>query len=228
MAIGDHGFVIQTILIFAIAVFVVFLSGNWSWVEGWIFGLWFVALSLSRNIYLYRSDPELLEERFRNPGTGNQKGWDKYLMSLLIVLFFVWFIIMPLDAERYAWTVNFPAWLRVVGGIFLVISFFFNYRAYTDNTFLSPLVRIQSERKQQVVSTGVYGFVRHPMYLGAVLLFIGAPLLFGSKYGILLGILMFFVVALRIVGEEKMLLLELEGYDDYKKKVKNRLIPFLW
>ena len=218
----------QSVLLFVWPALILFLSGNWFWIEGWLFGIWFVALSLSRTVYLYRKDPELLNERSRKPGTGNQNGWDKYLVYLLAVIFITWFLIMPLDAERFALTVNFPVWLKVLGGILLLISFFFLYRAYTDNTFLSPLVRIQTERKQQVVSTGVYGFVRHPMYVGSVLLFMGTPMLFGSKYGILLGVVMLFIVAVRIVGEEKALVDGLEGYDNYKKKVRYRLIPFVW
>ncbi|WP_081357558.1 methyltransferase family protein [Neomoorella thermoacetica] len=101
-------------------------------------------------------------------------------------------------------------------------------RSYTDNTFVSPLVRIQTERKQQVISTGVYGFVRHPMYLGGVLLFVGTPLLLGSKYGVIIGLLMALLLAGRIIGEERMLANELEGYIEYKKKVKYRLIPYVW
>ncbi len=218
----------QIIFIFLWPAALIFLSGNWFWAEGWIFGVWFVALSLSRVMYMFHQDPELLEERSRKFGTGNHEGWDKYLVFMIVITVMVWFVVMPLDAERYAWTTNFPVQLKVIGGILLVASFFFIYRSYTDNTFLSPLARIQTEREQQVVSTGVYGFVRHPMYLGAILLFIGTPLLLGSKYGILLGVLMSFIVAARIVGEEKMLGRELEGYIDYKKKVKKRLIPFLW
>lgn len=209
-------------------VVILFLSGNWFWTAGWIFGIWFVVLSVVRTVYLYRKDPELLDERSRKPGTGNQERWDKYMVSLLTVVFIIWFIVMPLDAERFRWTVNFPWWLQVVGGILLLLSFFFSYRAYTDNTFLSPLVRIQTERDQQVVSTGVYGFVRHPLYLGSVLLFIGTPMLLGSKYGILIGIVMTFIVAGRIIGEEKALVKGLEGYINYTKKVKYRLIPFVW
>ena len=228
MAVGKNEVIMQSISPFIWLVIILFLSGNWFWVEGWLFGLWFITLSISRTVYLYRKDPELLSERSRKPGTGNQKEWDKYITRLITVVFVVWFFIMPLDAERFMWTVNFPIWLKVLGGILLLISFFFSYRAYTDNTFLSPLVRIQTERKQQVVSTGVYGFVRHPMYVGSVLLFIGTPMLFGSKYGILLGVVMLFIVAVRIVGEEKALVEGLEGYADYKKKVRYRLIPFVW
>ncbi len=228
MAIKKSEVIMQCVSFVIWTGFILFLSGNWFWIEGWLFGLWFIAISVARTDYLYRKDPELLEERTRAPGTGNQKGWDQYLVYLLGLLFLIWFVVMPLDAERFTWTINFPVWLQVVGGILLVISFFFSYRAYTDNTFLSPLVRIQSEREQQVVSTGVYGFVRHPLYLGGVLLFIGAPMLLGSIYGIIIGALMFLIVVVRIMGEEKMLVYELKGYDDYKKKVKSRLIPFIW
>lgn len=135
---------------------------------------------------------------------------------------------MPLDAERFAWTTNFPTWLEVLGLILLFGSAFLLFRSYKDNTYLSPLVRIQSERDQKVVSTGVYGFVRHPMYLGALMLFLGTPLLLGSFYGLLIGILLCLLVVIRIVGEEKMLMEELDGYRDYKKKVKYHIIPYIW
>jgi len=122
----------------------------------------------------------------------------------------------------------FPLYLKIPGGILLIISFFFFFRSYADNTYLSALVRIQSERKHQLVSTGVYGFVRHPMYLGVSLLFTGTPLLLGSVYGMFTGLLIIFLLAARISGEEKMLTAELEGYEEYKKNVKYRLIPFIW
>jgi protein-S-isoprenylcysteine O-methyltransferase Ste14 len=97
-----------------------------------------------------------------------------------------------------------------------------------DNTFLSTRVRIQDERKQQVVSTGTYAFVRHPLYLGCFLMMMGAPLMLGSVYGLLLSVIGTIAICFRIVGEEKMLSLELEGYDGYRKKVKYRMIPFIW
>jgi protein-S-isoprenylcysteine O-methyltransferase Ste14 len=89
-------------------------------------------------------------------------------------------------------------------------------------------VRIQDDRKQNLVSTGVYGFVRHPMYLGGVLMFLGTPLLLGSIYGFIAGLVLSVLLIVRIVGEEVMLLRELEGYRDYCKKVRFRLVPFIW
>jgi protein-S-isoprenylcysteine O-methyltransferase Ste14 len=117
--------------------------------------------------------------------------------------------------------------LNVIGGILLAGSFFLFFRSYADNTFLSPLVRIQEDRKQKVVSTGVYGFVRHPMYLGAILMFFGAPLLLGSLYGILAGFGLTTFLMVRIRGEEAMLTRELEGYRVYTQNVRYRLFPYL-
>jgi len=207
---------------------IIILSGDLLWVEGWVFSLWFTVLCFTAIIYLYRKDPALLAERYRKPGTTNQKGWDKYVVYGLMIGFIAWIIIMPLDARRYGWSPYFPIWLKIPGGIGLIFSFFFFYRSYTDNTFLSPLVRVQTERKQKVISTGVYGFVRHPMYLGGILLFLYTPMLLGSAYGVIIGLVMLILLSARIIGEEKMLVNELEGYPSYKEKVKYRLFPYIW
>jgi protein-S-isoprenylcysteine O-methyltransferase Ste14 len=209
-------------------VLLLFLSGDWFWVEGWIFNIWLLLLCFFTISYLYRKDPALLAERFKKPGTANQKGWDRFVVYGLGLGFIAWVVIMPLDAKRFDWTASIPIWLKIVGGVGLLLSFFFFYRSYVENTFASPLVRIQEERKQRVISTGVYSFVRHPMYLAGVLMFIGAPLLLGSIYGVLIGVLMSLLLVVRIPGEEKMLTNELEGYADYKNKVKYRLIHYVW
>jgi protein-S-isoprenylcysteine O-methyltransferase Ste14 len=214
------------ILIFPIIL--LFLSGDWFWTEGLIFSAWFLLLCYTTIIYLYRKDPSLLIERYQKPGTVNQKGWDKYVVIGLLVGFITWIVIMPLDAKRFEWTTYQSIWLQLLGCIFLILSFFFFVRSYTDNTFLSPLVRIQEERKQQVVTKGVYSIVRHPMYLGGSLLFVGVPLLLNSIYGLVVGFLLIILLIFRIIGEEKMLSNELEGYNEYKKNVKQRLIPFIW
>lgn len=223
---GQMIFSVIWTLLFPVLFFV--LSGDLLWIGGWLFNIWFIVLGFSTIIYLYFKDPGLLVERLRKPGTGGEKGWDKYWIYIFIMLFMVWFVIMPLDAKRYLWTTNFPLWLEVMGGILLLLGFFFTFRALADNPYASAEVRIQTERNQQVISTGVYGFIRHPMYLGGIFYLIGAPMLLGSKYGVLLGVLMTIFIMARIIGEEKALVEELEGYDNYKKKVRYRLIPFIW
>lgn len=209
-------------------ILLLFLSGDWLWIEGWLFSIWFTILCYTTIIYLFLKNPALLSERYRKPGSGSQKGWDLYVVFGIVVGFILWITIMPLDAKRFGWTHHFPLQLKITGGTLLLFSFFFFLKSYVDNSFLSPLVRIQTERKQQVASSGVYKFVRHPMYLGAVLLFIGTPLLLGSKYGLLTGFLLTLLLAGRIIGEEKLLTKELEGYAEYKRKIKYRLFPFIW
>jgi protein-S-isoprenylcysteine O-methyltransferase Ste14 len=207
---------------------ILLLAGTWQWIEGWIFNAWFVALCSTCIVWLYRNDPALLAERYRRPGSGGQKGWDRFIVYGLMLGFIAWIALMPLDAKRFAWTPPLPWWLEAIGGSALLVSAFLFFRSFADNPFLSPLVRIQAERRQRVVSSGVYGFVRHPMYLGAILMFLGAPLLLGSAAGLLVGVALAALLAARIVGEEKLLTVELEGYVEYTKKVRYRLLPFLW
>jgi protein-S-isoprenylcysteine O-methyltransferase Ste14 len=223
------GFIINSLFIIVLfPATVLLVSGNWFWVEGWIFSLWFDAMVLSNYVYLYLYDPALLAERSKAPGSDNQKKWDKVLLSGAYLLALAWFILMPLDAERFEWSPTFPMWLKVIGGAALLPALFLIYRATVENTFLSTMVRIQTDRKQQVISTGVYSFVRHPMYLGMLLMLLGAPLLLGSLYGAIIGLIALVALVGRVIGEEKMLVNELEGYEEYQKKVKYRLIPFIW
>lgn len=214
------------ILIFPALILV--LSGDFTWPEGWVFNLWFLVLCYATILYLYRKDPALLEERYKQPGAGNQESWDRYVVYGLLVGFIIWIVIMPLDAKRFGWSPAFPLWLKAIGGAGLVGSFVLFFRSYADNTFLSPLVRIQEDREHRVVLTGVYGFVRHPMYLGAILMFVGAPLLLGSVYGVIAGLALTVLLMARIVGEEAMLARDLDGYRDYMQRVRYRLFPLLW
>lgn len=207
---------------------ILFLSGDWFWPEGWIFGLWFDAMVLSNYAYMYWYDPALLAERSKAPGSDNQKTWDKYLVIGIYLIAIAWLVIMPLDAKRFGWSPCFPVWLKVVGGVILLPSLYLIFKATVENTYLSTLVRIQTDRHQRVISRGGYGFVRHPLYLGCLLMMIGAPLLLGSLCGFIIGSLGIMVIAGRIMGEEKMLVNELKGYKDYKRKVKYRLIPHVW
>jgi len=214
--------------LFAWPGLVVALSGDVSWVYGWVFSVWFVVLCLTCVVWLYRKDPALLAERFRPPGTGAQQRWDRYVFGALMLLIAAWFVIMPLDAKRYHWTASWPDWARAVGAIAMAVSSFLLFRSVTDNTFLSPLVRMQSEREHRLVSTGVYGIVRHPMYLGGLLLMCGAPMFLGSGFGFAIGLLTGLTSVVRIVGEERMLVRELAGYEQYRHQVRYRLVPGIW
>ena len=176
--------------IVALPALLLLLGGDARWIEGWLFAAWFVGLCATVITWLYLKDPALLAERFRRPGTGGQGQWDRFWIYSMQLCFIAWIVSMPLDARRFGWTPPFASGVKAVGGTLLLAASVLLFRAFHDNTFLSPLVRIQQDRKQHVVSTGVYGFVRHPMYLGAVLLFSGAPLLLGSAVGLAIAGLM--------------------------------------
>ena len=224
----DKKVIVSFLYILIFPALILILSGDLTWTGGWIFCIWFIVLCFSTILYLYRKNPALLAERYKQPGTGNQENWDRFVVYGLLAGFIIWIVIMPLDAKRFGWSPLFPLWVIAVGVAMLAGSFFLFFRSYTDNTFLSPLVRIQNDREQSVMSTGVYGFVRHPMYLGGILMFLGAPLLLGSCFGIAAGLALTILLMARIIGEEKMLIRELRGYPEYIQKVRYRLIPFVW
>jgi protein-S-isoprenylcysteine O-methyltransferase Ste14 len=203
-------------------------AGTWRWVEGWVFCIWMIIMVISNATYQYIKDPDLLAERSKLTGGGNQKKWDRFFLPFAYIMFMVWFVFIPFDAVRYGWSPVFPLWLKFIGGLLLLPSLYFIYFATAQNTFLSTRVRIQSERKQRVISTGVYGFVRHPLYLGGVLMLIGAPLLTGSLVGSAISLIALISLVIRIIGEEKMLFEELDGYHEYAAKVHYRLFPFIW
>jgi protein-S-isoprenylcysteine O-methyltransferase Ste14 len=203
-------------------------AGTWHWLEGWVFGLWFVGISETSILWLYRRDPALLAERYRKPGTGGQSRADFVIVYGLLFGFLGWLVLPAFDVVRFGWTARLPLAIEVSGGVLLLGAAFFLFRSFRDNTFLSPLVRVQAERKQQVVSTGVYGFVRHPMYLGASLMFLGGPLLLGSRAGIAAGLALVLLLVVRIGGEETLLVRDLAGYDAYRAKVRYRLVPGVW
>lgn len=215
-------------LLLVYPVIVLGLAGDWRWWAGWLFALWIVALSAITTVYLYRHDPALLAERWQRPGAAGQQAWDVHLVYAIALWWLLWLVVMPLDAKRYGWSPTFPLWVQALGAVCLLGAAFFLFRAFADNTFLSPLVRLQAERRHRVVDTGVYAIVRHPMYLGADLMMVGAPLMLGSVWALVIGLVFVGILAGRILGEEAMLTAELPGYAAYKAKVRYRLVPYLW
>jgi protein-S-isoprenylcysteine O-methyltransferase Ste14 len=204
------------------------LADDWRWLEGWLFSVIFLLMSFGTLVYLYFYDPELLKERFGSPVQEGQKPWDKVLLLLFFVEFLLWFALMPLDAQRFDWSPAFPLWIKVTGTLLLLLAAFLLFEALKENTFAAPVVKMQKERGQKVISTGLYSIVRHPMYAGATLLFISAPLLLGSVYGLIMGLVLIVTIAVRSLGEEAMLKQELPGYREYMQKVKWRMIPFIF
>jgi len=134
---------------------------------------------------------------------------------------------MPLVRNVSGGLLSFPPLAEHSGVAMLAGSFFLFFRSYTDDTFLSPLVRIQEERTQRVVSNGRVRVRRHPMYLRGILVFAGRRLLLGSGYGLLIGLALTVLLIARIHREEEMLARELEGYREYMRKLRYWLVPYL-
>jgi len=121
-----------------------------------------------------------------------------------------------------------PPWLQALGAIALLVSFVLLFLVFRENTFLSPMVRLQTERGQSVISSGPYAVVRHPMYASAGLLLIGTPLLLGSWFGLVYVLLLIALIGYRAVREENTLRDELPGYREYMQRVRYRLLPGVW
>jgi protein-S-isoprenylcysteine O-methyltransferase Ste14 len=211
-----------TFLVMGLALFVP--AGTASWFAAWAYLILFFVYGASLTLWLLRHDPGLLEERM---GVRPQKAWDKVFIAVLFVVFLVWLVLMPLDAVRFQWS-RMAAWLQVVGAIVLLFSYYIFYLTDRENPYLSGVVRVQKDRGQTVVSTGPYRHVRHPMYAGGFLYFLGTALFLGSWYGVLFGPVFAGMLAVRAVLEERLLREQLKGYDAYMARVKYRFIPHVW
>ena len=220
--------IIQVAGMFVVFAFALFLpAGTIAWFAGWAYLILFFGFVIVLSLWLVKFNPSLLTERMTGIGKKDQKSWDKAWFALTNVLFFGWLVLMPLDAVRFHWS-HVPMWLQIVGAFLLLISFYCFYLVFRENSYLSPAVRVQSERKQTVITTGPYSIVRHPMYAAAVIFIIGTSLLLGSWYGLIVSPGIVIAIAWRAVQEEQTLLLELPGYDEYMSKVKYRLAPHIW
>jgi protein-S-isoprenylcysteine O-methyltransferase Ste14 len=203
-------------------------SGDWGWIAGWLFVALFFISSFAASWRMYLKDPGLFKERYSSPIQQNQKAWDKIVIILISISWLIWFFIMPVDAKRFGWSPEFPLWLKIIGFVISAFGFWMFYESFRENSFAAPVVKMQEERKQSVISTGLYGIVRHPLYTSATLMAIGSPLLVGSVYGLIVGFIFSAILAVRSIGEENMLRQELDGYNEYMGHVRWRLIPYIF
>lgn len=217
--------IILTAVAFGLVLFLP--AGTLSWPAAWIYLVLLFGFTIGISVWLSRFNPELLEERMSGIGKPGQKRWDKVFLALLLPVFFGWYVVMALDAVRFRWS-HIPRWLQWIGAGILLAAFYIFYLTFRENTYLSPAVRIQTDRGQTVVSTGPYRHVRHPLYAGFILFTVGTTLLLGSAYGLLGAVILSALIAWRAAREEQVLQRELAGYGEYMTRVKYRFIPYLW
>ena len=166
---------IQTVLwLGAIAILLFVPAGTMNWTGAWIFLIETFVVSIVLGLWLARHDPELLKERLRLPIQKGQSTQDKIVTGLIVLLYLGWFAFMALDAVRFKWSAV-PAWLQGPGALGVLLACYIGYLTLRENTFAAPVVKIQKERGQAVISTGPYSYVRHPMYAGMIFYLFCAP-----------------------------------------------------
>ena len=196
-------------------------AGTLDYAGAWAFlALLFIPM-LALGIWLYVKHPSLLEKRLENRETQTAQ---KAAVGLSGLLFILGFVLCGLD-HRFGWT-HVPLWLRVMAAVVQLLGYAAYAEVMRENAWLSRTVHVQEG--QQVVSSGLYGVVRHPMYTATVFLFLSIPLVLGSWAGFAAFVPFVPVLMMRAVKEEQLLVKELNGYEAYQRKVKWRLIPYIW
>ncbi len=220
------GGVVYSVAAFAVPLFV----GAWTlhWWRAWVFLAVVLVASSITMFGIFPGRPELLDERYKAPIQKGQPRSDKVLTPLLLAAFFGLLLFVPLDVFRFHVVDGPPPGVADLGLVLFAAGWGAVALALRENAFAVPVVKYQEERGQRVVDTGPYRIVRHPMYGGAILLMVGMPLWLGSIAGALLAGVPVGILALRTLAEERLLRRDLHGYEDYARRVRWRLVPFVW
>jgi protein-S-isoprenylcysteine O-methyltransferase Ste14 len=219
---------VQTsVSLFVMAVLLFASAGTIAWPEAWLFLAMVGGIGVTAGLWFARHDPGLLMQRLAFPFQRGQPMWDKIILALFLALYFASFIVMGLDAIRWR-TTRLPASAEALGAVSILAAYAIIWRVLAENSFAAPVVRIQEERGQKIVTTGPYAVVRHPMYGGAILFLLGTPLLLGSAYGLLLALVLILLLAVRSVFEERVLAARFPEYAAYREKVRYRFAPMIW
>jgi len=211
-------------LLLMIAMFL-FLAGRINYWQGWVFGGVTALILLVKSIF-FPSRSDLIEERIK-PGPGT-KWWDKVFYAFYIPAFFAVFIIGCLDGGRYGWTESLPVFVYISGYIMYIFSISIFLWAQQINRFFSSVVRIQHERGHELIQKGPYKYVRHPGYIGGILMAISTAQVLGSLWALIPAGIVSILLIIRTYLEDTTLQKELSGYAMYTKKVRYRLLPGVW
>lgn len=196
-------------------------AGTFSFFGGWLLmGILFVPMFVA-GIVMIIKNPALLERRLK----AKEKQKDQSLVVKLSGLMFLAGFVVSGLGVRFGWYI-LPRWATIAAGAVFLTAYALYAEVLRENTYLSRTIEVQEGQK--VIDTGLYGIVRHPMYAVTLLLFLSMPLVLGSVYAFVIFLVYPFIIAKRIRGEEEFLEKELEGYKEYKQKVKYRMIPFIW
>ena len=212
-------------------VFIPFLplliSRHWDWWEAWTYAiLSILGFAISR-VLAARRHPDLIAERARYMQHENVKPWDKRLAPLLGIGGGLVLLVAGLD-ELFGWSPAFSLPLKILSLVIILAGYVLGSYALIENRFFSGMVRLQTDRGQQVVSSGPYRWMRHPGYAGALLTYLAIPVFLDSSWAFLPTVFITIVLVTRTTLEDRFLQDELEGYRDYVKRVRYRLLPGVW
>lgn len=213
---------IKYIIGLALVGVLVFLpAGSFGYINGWLFiALLFVPM-LFLGIILFIKAPDLLKKRL---GAKEKENTQKGVVALSGLLFIGGFVVAGLD-YRFDWS-HVPTWVVIIAAVVLLVAYALYAEVMRENAYLSRTIEVQENQK--VIDAGLYGIVRHPMYAVTIWLFLAIPVVLGSWWSLLCFVPYVAVIVVRILNEEKVLEQGLEGYLDYKKRVKYRILPFVW
>ncbi len=196
-------------------------AGTLQYTYGWLLiCLLFIPMLIAGFVMLAKS-PDFLKKRL---DVKEKQGKQKGVVTASGLMFIVGFVVAGLD-HRFGWS-QVPLWVTVIASVAFLVDYALYAEVMRENAYLSRTVKV--EQGQTVVDTGLYGIVRHPMYAVTILLFIMIPLILGSWWALIAFAVYPAVIVVRLKDEEALLSRELSGYEDYKKKVKWRLLPFVW
>ncbi len=207
--------------IFITGCFLFIPAGTFSYWNGWLFLISIFVPMLFVLIYLLINDPGLLAKRLK---TKEKVKEQRSIQKIGIIPVIIGFLLPGLD-YRLDWS-NVPMWMTVTGTIFIICGYGLFIIVMKQNSFASRVIEIQ--QNQKVIDTGLYSVIRHPMYLSAIIIMLFSPLVLGSYCALIPMMFYIMIIVFRIINEEKVLQKGLEGYNEYLKKVKYRLIPFVW
>lgn len=196
-------------------------AGSFAYWQAWLFlGILFIPMFVA-GLIMMAKNPELLRKRLN---AKEEESEQKLVLALSGLMFITAFVVAGLN-YRFGW-LPLPVWVPIVGAVLFLLAYVLYAEVLRENTYLSRTIEVQEGQK--VIDTGLYGIVRHPMYMSTLLLFLAMPVVLGSLISLAIMFLYIPIIALRMRNEEKVLEEGLEGYREYKTRVKHKVIPFIW
>jgi protein-S-isoprenylcysteine O-methyltransferase Ste14 len=211
-----------SVVFFGVALFVP--AGKVDYWQAWVFIAVFLTATMVPSAYLAVRDPAALARRMKAGPTAETRPAQRIVMSATVLLVIAALVVSALD-HRFGWS-SVPLWAIVVGDVLVVGGLVLSQLVVVQNSYAAATITVEAD--QPLVSTGLYGVVRHPMYLGALIMMVGMPPALDSLWGLVVVAVALPVLAARILDEEKMLRQELPGYPEYASRVRKRLVPGVW